>query len=950
MKYLSYIIILFQFAINLSFGHTLKYDWPHEVSDLQPDPRIVYGKLENGFRYVFMPNQQLPKHFSVRLYVNAGSLMEEENERGLAHFLEHMAFKGIRGYPEDQMTRTLQDLGVPSGSHINAYTGYDKTVYQLDFMNNTPENLDHALKIMAGIADGMFLDEALIQKEIGVILAEKRDRDDPQNRLNIDSSNFILKGMRINERIPIGLESVIKSANASLLRNFYKKWYRPERMILVIAGDLNQVEVESCIRGYFSTFSDLSPEPAEADLGTLKCESGLKLKIYKDKDLPNTAIELTSLIPLKQKVFNRDSRKEVVYKNMAGKIFYERLNKLADQSNSLFSNPDWSRFIKFNLFTESKVSIECKPEKIMEALTTVEQELRRFFEYGFTTEEFERMKRQTLYNTRNYKNYYENITTNSLIEDLLGHTIDKNIFESPREHFELVKNFLQNEAAREECIKVFRDAWDLENLFIHISTNSDLKYDEAQLKEAYLQSKETYLEAPKQEEFIAYHFNRLDEKGTIADKYYNSYLDCHQYRFSNNVRVNLKQTNYDKNTIFYQINFGNGQDEPETNPNGIIKVASDIMHTGGIGKLSEEQLIRAFSDSGVNIPIINVESDAFIINSSIASEDFERQMNLICGFFMEPAYRSDGLNRMHSKFQNSYSQLNKTIGGTFAFEIDSYLTNGHPDYELEDLNDILARTPDDIKNWISDALTNSYMEISIVGDFNEEEILESLSKTLGALPARRDHKQCHKEKPDISLRDAPIKKVFSYYSELPQAVSLVCWELGKFSNDLFYVPIVTADIISQILRERLWQKIRLELGEGYSPQTYLAFKENAIVATVVTDPEKTNRICELIVKIADTMATEGVTEDEFNKVIKAKLLAIESSKYTNNYWLSRLAYSQEHPHSSVNMNLLDNYYWGVSLEIINLVAKEFLQDNKALQIMIVPDSFRLKVEEMAKNN
>lgn len=943
MKYLAYTLLLLHSIINLSFGNIPKYDWPHEVSDLEPDSRIVFGKLDNGFRYVFMPNNQPPKHFAIRLYISAGSLMEEEEERGLAHFLEHMAFKGIRGYPEDKMIQTLQDLGVPFGSRNNAHTSFDETVYKLDFMENNPETLEHGLKIMAGIADGMFLDETLVQKEIGVILAEKRDSDDAESRCSIDYSKFDLKGLRINDRWPIGLESVIKSANPTLLRNFYKKWYRPERMILVIAGDLDRSEVESHIRDCFSKFSDLSPAPTEPNLGVLKYKQGLRTRVYKDNELQKTEIELSTLKPYEQKIDNKKAREEGLYHSIAYSILNERLEKLANQEIFPFTSAFGSRNVNYDMFVQSQISIKCRPEQVVGALTIAENELRRVFEYGFTDEEFNRIKKNILCQLKADKDLDKTRETSSLIETLLNITINKDILTTNQADYEIAKEFLENEGNKETCLKLFKDSWNMENLSIYLSTDSDIKYTEAQLNEAYNQSKKSTLAVPEEEKTSKYHFSGFGEKGDIVKEHYNTDLDCYEYQLSNNIRINLKHTMYDKNTVFYHINFGNGENEQEIGPNGITYVASDILYNGGIGQLSKEKLIRAFSGSGVQIPILNVEKDQFTINSSIKSEDFEAQMNLICGFFMESSYRSDELKQMHLRIKDYYIHLNETIDGIIELEVNPYLTNGHPDYELWSQDDLIARTPEEVKNWITDALTESYMEISIVGDFDKEEILESLLKTIGVLPNRKSDKQCYGDENRVSLRKAPMNKVYSYYSKIPLAASQVYWELPDWKNDQERnINSIHATFISQILDERLRQKIRMELSEGYSIYTELSFDEKAITAVTQTDPQKANYICELIVKIAEEIALEGATKDEFNRVIKAILLNNESDKYTNWYWLNRLAYSQQYPYLNKDHDFIENYYKTINLKEVNEAAKEYLQAQKALKVMIVPDSFHVR--------
>lgn len=463
------------------------HDWPHEISDIKPNPKVIYGKLANGFRYAFMPNDQLPKHFSIRLYIKAGSINEEEHEQGLAHFLEHMAFNGIKGYPKDQMIQTLQRLGVPFGSHNNACTFTDKTTYELDFMDNSLEHLDHGLKIIAGIADGMLLEPELIEKEKGVILAEKCSSHSANYKLYCDYQDFLYKGLLTNNRRPIGLESVIKAANPTLLRNFYKKWYRPERMMLIIVGDLDRQAVESRIQEYFSSFSDLLDAPNEPDLGTLQYNQGLQIRIYKDEELSAIDLDFVSLKPYQKKIHNTTSVKESIYMDIALTILYERLCQLTKQENCPFRNPYASNGCHYNLSEYSKIAVQCQPEQILEALTAIENELRRTFEYGFTQEEFNCAVRESLYKYKTNQALDETSKTAALIETLLNAITNESVFASYQTAYEITKPFLENEANKDECLKVFKDSWNMDNLFIHLSTNSNTQYTPDQLKKNLLQ-------------------------------------------------------------------------------------------------------------------------------------------------------------------------------------------------------------------------------------------------------------------------------------------------------------------------------------------------------------------------------------------------------------------------------------------------------------------------------
>ncbi|MFT4550929.1 MAG: zinc protease, partial [Verrucomicrobiales bacterium] len=210
--------------------------WGFETSDLKPDPEITFGTLGNGLRYVILPNAEPPERTSLRLYVDAGSLMETEKQRGLAHFIEHMAFNGTKNFPGGKMVEYFQRLGMSFGGDTNAHTSFKETVYKLELPKPDEKLLREGLQLFRDYADGMLLTQNEIEKERGVILSEKLTRDSPDSRTMEAAFDFALPDSIISKRLPIGTKEVIKGAGRDTFVDFYKKWYTCDRMVFVAVG------------------------------------------------------------------------------------------------------------------------------------------------------------------------------------------------------------------------------------------------------------------------------------------------------------------------------------------------------------------------------------------------------------------------------------------------------------------------------------------------------------------------------------------------------------------------------------------------------------------------------------------------------------------------------------------------------------------------------------------
>ena len=244
-------------------------DFAHETSDLPVDPDVTWGRLPNGLRYALRHNAEPRGRISARLALRVGSVNENENQRGLAHFLEHLAFNGSRHFPSADVVEFFQRLGLEFGGDTNASTGFDRTLYQLELPDTKPGTLRESLTFFADVAGGLLLEAREIDKERGIILSEKRARDSVDLRTFQAELDFLVPDTRFPQRLPIGTEEVIRTADRERFIEFYHAWYRPERMLLVLVGDLNPAAVEPLVQELFTPLTARAPALPEPRLGTV---------------------------------------------------------------------------------------------------------------------------------------------------------------------------------------------------------------------------------------------------------------------------------------------------------------------------------------------------------------------------------------------------------------------------------------------------------------------------------------------------------------------------------------------------------------------------------------------------------------------------------------------------------------------------------------------------------
>ncbi len=268
---------------------------PHEGSDIPADPAVTWGLLENGLRYAILPNAEPPDRVSMRLYVDAGSLMEEDDQQGLAHFLEHMAFNGTKNFPAGEMVEYFQRLGMGFGNHTNAHTSFHETVYKLELPKSDEGMIDEGMKLFRDYADGMLLDAKEIDDERGIILSEKRTRDSMDWRTFVAQIGFALPEQRLSRRLPIGIEEVISGAPRERFVEFYERWYTPNRMAVIVVGDVEVAEVEPLVKKYFADLPTrerhLAPPMGEM------AKRGFAAHYHYEKEAGETTVSIEVLKP-----------------------------------------------------------------------------------------------------------------------------------------------------------------------------------------------------------------------------------------------------------------------------------------------------------------------------------------------------------------------------------------------------------------------------------------------------------------------------------------------------------------------------------------------------------------------------------------------------------------------------------------------------------------------------
>lgn len=866
------------------------------VATLTADPAIRFGQLPNGLRYAVRANAEPKGRASLRLVVCSGSFMETEAQRGLAHFLEHMAFNGSEHFPANTLVETLQRFGMSFGGDTNAFTSYDRTVYQLELPDTKSETVDEGFRIFADYAGGLLLQTKEIDDERGIILSEKRTRDSVGFRTMVAEMKFALDGTLLPERLPIGLEDIIRTAPREAFVDLYNTWYRPERMAVIAVGDFDPATVEEQLKTALAGVKDRAPARPEPKLGSVPTGDGLRMAIHSEPEAPATSVSISSVVPqghVRDTVVNRirDLKRAI-----AITMLNRRLSVRAKEEGAPFSGARASYGDQFDLFREASIEATSRPEQWKAALGVIEQELRGALEYGFQPAELREA-------VANYREALEQAVrqaptrrSTQLASDLVDTFVEGTVFTTPATDRDLFVPVLET-LTPADCLAALRDLWSAPSRDVFLSGNVQVDGDaEAVIKDAYRASRAIEVKAPAEQAEAVFGYTDFGPAGQVIRRRHIDDLDLTLVEFANGVRLNLKKTDFEAHRIGLLARVGSGQlTEPRDEP-GLGVIAESTFTAGGLGKHSVDDLKRILAGEPVGTSF-SVGSDAFVFSGGTDAEHFPRECQLVAAYLSDPGYRPEAFRQVTKGINQFYTGLEHSIDGPFRREVPRILASGDSRFGLPDRNVLLGYAAENVKAWLTPQLAAGPLKVAVVGDLDPNAVIAAVARTFGALPPRSARPDFTKER-EVRFPAQGLEREFRVETEIPKGVVGCYWPTTD-ASDVHVARRLS--LLADVFQDRLRVKVREQIGGTYSPSagssTSDTYKDYGyIVAQMTVEPARAGAIVTAVREIAGDLAKEGVTTDELERARKPLLTQLRESVRTNRYWLGNvLARAQEKP-------------------------------------------------------
>ncbi len=934
------IALLFPFVALLATLHATALPFPQTESDLKPDPAARFGTLPNGLRYVIRANHEPKNRASLRLVVQAGSLNENEDQRGLAHFLEHMAFNGSAHYPPGTLVEFLQRMGMSFGADTNASTGFDRTIYLLELPDTKDATMTEGLRVFGDYASSLLLRPEDINKERGIILSEKRARDSVGYRTIVAQLGFLLDGARFPERWPIGVTDIIEHAQRPQFVDLYNRWYRPDLMSVVVVGDFDPAAVEKQITATFSPIQPRTPDPKPIDLGRLDLATAAGVHVFHhaESEASETTVSIGTIQRYQHEPDTAANRLKYLPRTLANAMINRRLSILAKKENAPFIEGSADAGEAYNFYRESSITLTCRADQWTPALGVADQELRRALEFGFQPGELQEV-------IANFRNGLEQAAktaptrrSESLASEISDDLVEGDVFTTPADDLALYAPALEHVTVA-DCLAALRDAWKAPHRLVMVTGNAKIDGDDlAAIRRVYDEAHAIAVTRPEAINEAKWAYTNFGAPGQVVKREHIDDLDITLVTFANGVRLDLKKTDFEANRIRLNLRVGNGQlTEPRDQP-GLAAYTNETFMAGGLGKHSVDDLERILAGHTVGASFA-AGGDAFVSNGMTNRDDLLLQLQLMTAHLTDPGYRPEAAREARKAIEELYLSLAHTPSGPFTLDVPKLLSSGDPRFGLPPEQELLKRNLDEERAWVTPDLQHGYIELAIVGDLDIDATIQAVAQTLGALPPREPRAKLDDLR-QVKYPATPFARSYAIPTEIPKGTVAIYWPT---TDALEIHRTRRLAVLGAVLRDRLRVKVREQLGESYSPdagnnpsEIYPGY--GYMVANVTVDPPRAQEIADAVIALGADLDTKGISADELTRAKEPILTQLRESARTNQYWIAAvLSRVQERPQQLDWCRSRYADIGSITTAELDALAKTYLGPAHASRVIVVPE-------------
>lgn len=881
MRYIKNIVSIIFILINLQLV---------VGQDLKEDPNLIKKKLSNGLTYYIYKTDKTKDQAVFRLFIKTGSLQEENNQRGLAHFMEHMAFNGTEHFEGNEIVEFLENVGAKFGHDLNAHTSYHETIYKLNIPTKNKWVVDSTLTIMKDWANGISLDSLEIEKERGVVISEWLSKQNAKQKTQDAFLNILLNDSRYADRRVIGDTTTLRNFKRKALKNYYDKWYDPSLMAVAVAGDVNVNNIEKLIKQKFSSISSNQPKKINYKIKNYKKQNFITVTDEGSKKIELTGIRLIEPY--------RDLKTEndflgYLKKNILNKLFRERLSNLS------FDNPSYSSGsvslgnyfpVKGALMT----SLELKPNKIEEGIVDYYKNIKQIFKYGFTKNEIIKIKKQIDRQFENKLSSQESPSSSRMVQEMHKNFFYGNAIITTKNEFDLTKKYYQeidSISLLHELKHIYKPKQNQYLLTASDKRKKDLP-SHAELKRIFKKIENTDVKPYYRNMEVP---DQLLEKKPVAGKIMGKRridaIDADEYQLSNGIRLIYKQSDLDKNTIILS-GFRKGglySLKEEDYLSGIH--SSPVISLSGYGNFTRDALSQYLAGNSAKATMLADKTRTGFYASS-AIEDKKTLFELLYLKWTKLKIDEKLFNQIKDRTIQRKINDDPSPAALFGKEVKWSLRG--KDYVTKDIT--AKRLEKDLKK---DKLLEHYnhffgnangFTVLMISDRPFLELRDDIQNYLAALPSGTtdtDYKYFNRN--NLNTNKSLVNKT----GDSPKATVSLVFQQDFPLRSLDKVDIEN-DLIKGVLKIKLLKELREEMGAVYSvgvsaSSTLHPSSLSRQTVSFVCEPDQVDILVEKTKSIIEEIAFQKVSFKKELAKVKTNLIKVDNlQRQRNTYWTKQV--------------------------------------------------------------
>ncbi|MDF3077743.1 MAG: peptidase domain protein [Sphingobacteriaceae bacterium] len=906
------------------------------TATLPLDPDVKVGKLANGFTYYIRKNTEPKNRATIYLANKVGSILENDNQQGLAHFMEHMSFNGTKNYPKNELVSYLQKSGIRFGADLNAYTSFDETVYQLPIPTDDPSILKNAMQIMRDWAQDAMLDPSEIEKERGVVLEEKRLGKGAQQRMQYQYLPMLFNNSRYSNRLPIGTEEVLKNFKPEVIRQFYKDWYRPSLQALIVVGDVDVNAIEQTIKAKFSDLKNPATAKPRTDYKIPLTGKNQYIAVT-DPEMPSTVAQVIIKHP-ELTIKTTDNLRSSIMRSLYNQMMNARFSELTKQANPPFIQGGSSIGGFLAGLDAASSYVVAKPGELESGFKSVLSEVERVKRFGFVQTELDRAKASYLTNLESAYKEKDKTPSDSYVQEYLQLFLNGEASPGIEYEYNFGKRTLPgislaevNALAKQYITDANRDviimapekdkaslpAEAVVNSWISSVKNSDIK---------------PYVDQVSTKPLLAV---KPVAGKTVSENKTNA-IGVTELTLSNGVKVVLKPTEFKNDEIQFSAFSPGGTALYSDADYQSAANAASIIGRSGVGEYTSQQLTKYLTGKIAYVsPNISERYEG--INGLTTPKDLETALQLVYLYFTQPRKDPEIFKGIVAQQKGSLANRSNDPNAVFSDSISAFLYNhnvrrtGPSVAKLEQIN--LDRAYEIYKQRFADA---SDFTFTFVGAFDVDKIKPLLEQYLGGLPSSNRKEQA----PDLGIYPPAGKLVKQVYKgqEQKSTVRLL------FSGDYNYneADNLQLDALAEVLNIKLIERLREDEGGVYgvgAGASYSKYPKGRYSFTISfgCGPENVEKLIASTLDEINKIKQNGALQVDIDKFKAEETRTTETQLKENDFWHPYLA-----SHYQINedpkqiLGYLESLK-SVTPESLKAAANKYLSGQNYIRMVLMPD-------------